>query len=163
MFVYQKWNKLPILYLVEEIICVQADTPIEHVGKLKRNVESTLAHVSHINIAAAGECKFSSRLCIWLGGQRSVVRKPVLTANFIVITANTTSKQACCQLHAGFLLSLQLYPEDGGDFSSETSVDFQRTMWCYITKDRTFKLRMFSTVTACLCHSLFLPLSLTYH
>jgi hypothetical protein len=100
---------------VEEIIYVQADTPIEYVGKLKHNVESTLPHVSHINIAAAGECKFSPRLCIWLGGQRSDVRKPVLTANFIIITVNTTSKQACCLLHACFLLSLQFYPEDGGD------------------------------------------------
>jgi hypothetical protein len=43
----------------------------------------------------------------------------------------------CCLLHAGFLLGLFFYPEDGGDIFSETSVDIHQTKRCYILEDRT--------------------------
>jgi hypothetical protein len=38
-----------------------------------------------MNITAGGEYKFSPGLCVWLGGQRSAVWKPVLTAYAIII------------------------------------------------------------------------------
>jgi hypothetical protein len=38
-------------------------------------------------------------------------------------------------LHAGFLLRLFLYPEDGGHMIPETSLGLQRTKQLYIPED----------------------------
>jgi hypothetical protein len=43
---------------------------------------------------------------------------------------------ACYLLHAGFLHGLFLDPEDGVDFSSETSADFQQSTQLYIPECR---------------------------
>jgi hypothetical protein len=50
---------------------------------------------------------------------------------------NTLPSSACCLIPAGFFFDFFFDPEDG-DIFSETSIDFQHTIRCYIPQGRIF-------------------------